>query len=257
MSSAQNLFDLRLVRLRKDKAKQTLSAAIFLAQEIETVLWQRVGQLNRSLSSVLVLGCPTGYLAEQVTHLIPNVIYSDENRETLPFQDNAFDLVIDGFGLHWVNDLPKAFVEVQRVLRPQGAFLAGFLGEHTLHELRQVLIKTDLSFFSGAYARVSPFLKLQTLSELLMAIGFQNPVVDHEEIEAHYSSLFSLIDDLRNMGETNCLNRPSIPFRRDYFIQADQIYAELYAAPREKIRATFDTVYLLAENRKGDIRSSS
>lgn len=245
------LFDCRLHALKKEKAKHTLAQAIFLVQEIENTLWQRVEQLKRHFDSICILGCPAGYLTQQFANATPNTPYTEApivDRETLPFQTSSFDLVIDGFGLHWVNNVPLALLEVSRVMVPGGVYLAGFLGEHTLKELRQVLIKTDLSFFHGAYARVSPFLKLQTISELLMAVGFLNPVVDHEELEVHYPSLSDLALDLRRMGETNCLIGKEAPYRRNYLQKADSIYNELYATQQGKIKATFDCVYLIAEN---------
>lgn len=254
------LFDRRLHALKKNKAQHTLAEASFLAEEIENTLWQRVDQLKRPFNSVCILGCPLGNFKQQFTNASPNTPYTEAlsvDRETLPFQSQSFDLVIDGFGLHWVNNIPQALLEVRRIMAPGGVYLAGFLGEHTLKELRQVLIKTDLSFFSGAYARVSPFLKLQTISELLMAVGFHNPVVAHEELEVHYPSLFELVLDLRRMGETNCLTGKEAPYRRNYFKKADSIYKELYTIRQENIKATFDCVYLIAENTKGDIRKES
>lgn len=252
MTKNTQIFNTRLHALKKEKAKHTIAQAIFLAEEIENVLWQRVERLNRPFSSVCVLGCPTGILMHHLTQRYPKILWVDaENptptRETLPFQNNSFDLVIDGFGLHWVNDVPKALLEASRIMKPDGLYLAGFLGEHTLKELRQTLIKTDLSFFSGAYPRVSPFLKLQTISELLMAVGFRNPVVDHEELEVHYPSLFKLILDLRRMGETSCFKDHRTPFKRRYFQTAQAFYHELFATTQGKIKATFDCVYFVSE----------
>jgi SAM-dependent methyltransferase len=264
MMRNNQIFNSRLHALKKEKAKHTFAQATFLAQEIEHVLWQRIEKLRRHFDSICILGCPTGYLMQQVTQKYPKVVCAESaagvsliDREALPFQNSSFDLVIDGFGLHWVNDFPRALLEVSRVIVPGGLYFAGFLGEHTLNELRQVLIKTDLTFFSGAYARVSPFLKLQTVSELLMVVGFLNPVVDHEELEVHYPSLFQLITDLRRMGETNCLLDKQAPFKRNYFQKAQSIYAELFSTTQGKIKATFDCVYLVAENRKRDMRKAS
>lgn len=56
----------------------------------------------------------------------------------LPFADASFDLVFSSMAIHWINDIPKLFTEIRRVLKPDGAFLAAFLGGDTLDELKCV-----------------------------------------------------------------------------------------------------------------------
>jgi SAM-dependent methyltransferase len=51
--------------------------------------------------------------------------------ETLPFDDQSFDLVLGHAVLHHIPDLPRAFREFGRVLRPGGRVL--FCGEPSLH----------------------------------------------------------------------------------------------------------------------------
>ncbi len=49
--------------------------------------------------------------------------------ETIPYEDNSFDLVIGHAVLHHIPDVPTAFREVLRVLKPGGRFV--FAGEPT------------------------------------------------------------------------------------------------------------------------------
>ncbi len=49
--------------------------------------------------------------------------------ETIPYEDNSFDLVIGHAVLHHIPDVPAAFREVLRVLKPGGRFV--FAGEPT------------------------------------------------------------------------------------------------------------------------------
>ncbi|GAA3014839.1 class I SAM-dependent methyltransferase [Actinokineospora diospyrosa] len=49
--------------------------------------------------------------------------------ERLPYDDNTFDLVVGHAVLHHIPDLPTAFAEVRRVLKPGGRFV--FAGEPT------------------------------------------------------------------------------------------------------------------------------
>jgi ubiquinone/menaquinone biosynthesis C-methylase UbiE len=68
--------------------------------------------------------------------------------ESLPFEDNSFDVVYVRQVLHHANDLAKFCKEVQRVLKPNGVFIATrehvlssendlqtFLNNHPLHHL--------------------------------------------------------------------------------------------------------------------------
>lgn len=68
--------------------------------------------------------------------------------ETLPFEDSSFDLVFCRAVLHHANDLKAFCMEVNRVLKPEGVFLAirehvisrkedlpSFLESHPLHHL--------------------------------------------------------------------------------------------------------------------------
>ena len=45
----------------------------------------------------------------------------------LPFDDEAFDVVLSSLNLNWVNDLPRALSEVRRVLKPDGVFVGALL----------------------------------------------------------------------------------------------------------------------------------
>jgi SAM-dependent methyltransferase len=47
--------------------------------------------------------------------------------EELPFEDESFDLVLGHAVLHHIPDLPRAFAEIERVLRPGGSIV--FAGE--------------------------------------------------------------------------------------------------------------------------------
>lgn len=46
----------------------------------------------------------------------------------LPFPANTFDLAVSSLNLHWVNDLPQALREIQRVLKPDAPFIGAMLG---------------------------------------------------------------------------------------------------------------------------------
>ncbi len=60
----------------------------------------------------------------------------DVDGATLPFEDESVDIVTSSLSMHWINNLPALFKEVNRVLRRDGAFIGAMFGGETLFELR-------------------------------------------------------------------------------------------------------------------------
>jgi hypothetical protein len=70
-------------------------------------------------------------------------------------------------------------------------------------------------------------------------------VADVDSVTVRYDHLFALMRDLRAMGATNALVQRSktLP-RRALFLRAAEIYAEKFADPDGRVRATFEFVWL-------------
>ena len=75
--------------------------------------------------------------------------------------------------------------------------------------------------------------------------GLALPVTDVDRIVVRYGSAFALMQDLRRMGATNILlERRRTPTRRATMLRMAQIYAERFADADDRIRATFDVIWL-------------
>jgi SAM-dependent methyltransferase len=72
-------------------------------------------------------------------------------------QDQSFDLVVSALSLHWVNDLPGALIQIRRVLKPDGLFIATCWAGARWTELRQSLLAAEEEIRGGAANRVSPY----------------------------------------------------------------------------------------------------
>jgi len=165
--------------------------------------------------------------------------------EALPFAAGSLDLVASLLALHAVNDLPGALVQIRRALRPDGLFIGCLLAGQSLNELRQVLLAAEVEASGGASPRVAPFADLRGLGSLLQRAGFALPVVDSESVTVRYGDLFGLLRDLRAMGWANALiERSRKPLRRSVLLRAAEIYAERFADPDGRVRATFEIVWL-------------
>ena len=64
--------------------------------------------------------------------------YAVATVESLPFADESFDAVIANHMLFHVEDRPRAFAEIRRVLRPRGTFVGTAIGRGHLRELRRL-----------------------------------------------------------------------------------------------------------------------
>jgi hypothetical protein len=71
------------------------------------------------------------------------------------------------------------------------------------------------------------------------------PVADNVVLTAEYRDLIHLMHDLQAMGETNAMqDRLRHPTRRAIFARAQQIYADHFALPSGRLKATYELVCL-------------
>jgi malonyl-CoA O-methyltransferase len=123
--------------------------------------------------------------------------------ESLPLADASLDLVWSNLALQWLNDLPGAFAEVRRVLRPGGLFMFTSFGPDTLKELRAAWAAVD------AASHVSPFLDMHDVGDLLMQARFADPVMDVEHLTLTYTDARQLMRELKGIGAHNAtIDRP-------------------------------------------------
>jgi SAM-dependent methyltransferase len=232
-----------------------------LMDRVAAELADRLAAIMRRFALAADIGSPTAAVGRalrssaQVDTLI-GVAASDRlgqdagptiraDEEALPFKDAALDLVVSALGLQFVNDLPGTLLQIRRALKPDGLFLAAFLGEATLTELRQAFAAAESEIEGGLSPRVAPFVDVRTLGGLLQRAGFALPVVDRDTLTARYDSAFALMQDLRRMGATNVLiERRRTPLRRATLMRAAEIYAARFADQDRRVRATFDVVWV-------------
>ena len=68
--------------------------------------------------------------------LPPARLHLDEEALLKVIPRNSQDAVMSCLGLHWVNDLPGALIQIREALVPDGVFLGAMFGGDTLFELR-------------------------------------------------------------------------------------------------------------------------
>jgi len=252
------IFNREHVRLHRGRAAAHFHDHAFLMEEVADRLRERVEEIKRRFSCVLDLGCHTGQMGSllktdtlisaDISHSMVaqasglRVVAEEEN---LPFAPMSFDLVVSNLSLHWVNDLPGAMIQIHNSLKPDGLFLASMLGGDTLYELRDALMLAEIELLGGVSPRVSPFADVKDLGSLLQRANFALPVADSDTITVTYSDPWSLLKDLRGMGEGNAIMQRIQSFTsRRVLMRAMEIYGEKYRQADGKIPATFQVLYM-------------
>src|SRR5438270_439155 len=248
------VFDRALLRRRRERAR-ALGPETFLIDRVAADLAERFGAVLRQFELAVDLGTPTDAVRAALVGnasigrliaagpLPEGDIVADE--EALPFRDGSLDLLVSALALQFVNDLPGTLIQVRRALKPDGLFLASMLGGDTLTELRQAFAAAEAEIEGGVSPRVAPFTDVRAMAALLQRAGFALPVTDVERLTVRYSSPFILLGELRRMGATNVLTeRRRTPLRRATLKRMADIYAQRFADPDGKIRATFEIIWL-------------
>jgi len=255
MTESPIIFDRLLQRRRRLRA--AASPANFLLDHVADELADRLSVVLRRFDVAIDLGTPGDAVRIALRRLgaVGMIVGADvfargkpfivTDEEALPFRDASLDLVVSGLALHFANDLPGVLTQIRRALKPDGLFVAAFLGGETLTELRQAFAEAESEMEAGASPHVAPFADLRQLGALLQRAGFALPVTDVERVTVRYGSAFDLMHDLRRMGAANMLvARRRVPLRRTTLMQMANIYARRFADGDGRIRATFDILWL-------------
>ncbi|OCF38005.1 hypothetical protein I317_03966 [Kwoniella heveanensis CBS 569] len=156
------------------------------------------------------------------------------------------EAVVSAGGLHWVGDIVGALTQVRHVLKPDGVFVGAVLGGDTLFELRTSLQLAEQERRGGIANRVSPMINPTDAPSLLNRAGFTLTTIDVEDMTINYPSLWELMADLRDMGESNAILGRRTHVSRDVLLAAEAIYkAELYGNEDGSVPATFQIIFLI------------
>jgi len=203
-------------RSRFDQAARSFTSACFVHDEARRRLLERIAGLKIVPGAFVDLGSGLGAGAVALGREFPGarVIALDSSREMLrrsvagdytriaadvsrlPFRDGSVELLFANMVLPWARP-DRFFAEARRVLTADGVVMFSTLGPESLRELRLAWARADDAI------HVHGFFDAQTLGDLAVAAGLEEPVLDVDRLKVSYAELSAAIRDLRAMGSTN------------------------------------------------------
>jgi malonyl-CoA O-methyltransferase len=157
--------------------------------------------------------------------------------EQLPFATRSMHAILSNLMLYWCMDAELVLLEMKRILKTDGCLFFTTFGPDTFHELRACLQDINLP------GSLQPFLDMHDLGDLLLKIGFTNPVMDMEKITLTYSEFNHFLSDMVAWGEYDLFLHKAFKASKDYYITALNTAYERYRNEQNKLPVTFEIVY--------------
>jgi len=259
--------DKREVRRAFSKAAARYDASAVLQREVCSRMLERLDYIKLQPKRILDAGSGTGWGARQLAQRYPSsqmvaldiaigMLHAARGRsgwwqklfggakqlqlcadvEALPLAANSVGMVWSNLAVQWCNDLPAAFAEMHRVLKPEGLLMFSTFGPDTLKELRQAFKGVD------GHNHLNRFADMHDIGDMLIHSGFAEPVMDMELITLTYDDVRGVLQDLKTIGAHNATAG------RGHGLMGKNAWARLlenYERLRNngKLPATFEMVY--------------
>lgn len=130
--------------------------------------------------------------------------YIAASLKVVPLAAQSVDLVWSNAALHWLDDLPDTFKELNRVLSIGGLLMFSLFGPDTLKELRQAVGAID----AQAAARMQAFTDMHDVGDMLVHAGFSDPVMDMETVTLTYADPWQALHELQRAGSVAAVALP-------------------------------------------------
>lgn len=120
--------------------------------------------------------------------------FKEIDAQSIPFEDESFDVVIANHMLYHVPDRPKAIAEIKRVLKPGGTLIATTVGENHMKEMMGWYARVHVSKIWDSFA--SPFTLENGMEQL--RLYFSRVTLSRYEDNLIVTELQPLMDYLRS-----------------------------------------------------------
>lgn len=188
-------------------------------------------------------------MTQAAAQRLPGALPCDGDASKLPFADATFAAVVSSNVYQWVADLPTAFGEGSRVLRPGGRFAVALFGEQTLCELRNAHRQAIAECGGERISHVQNFPTASEVAAALAGAGFCcRDFVAFPDIDWH-PDVPTLLRQLKQIGAGNAAaDRPKGMASREVMQRMITIYESMHRQA-EGVPATYEIICAIAEKR--------
>lgn len=225
------IFDRQKLIARRNKAVDYCKAFKHFKHIADDTI-ERISLIDNKFEFALDLGCRNGEFTKSFKQQYPEskVISTDISLEMLKsfdhdfkhqvdeenvitnlescdlsIRENHFDLIHFSLGLHWINNIQSFLKQINYLLKPNGVFIANFIGGGSLKKLRDELVAVETRFNHPHHPHVAPFIYFHHVSPLLQQAGFNDIIVDYHTIKLSYPTAYALMYEIKNIGESSIL----------------------------------------------------
>lgn len=198
------------------------AAARFILDDIAEDVIERLAFVRHVPGRALVLGDGTGMLAGTLSQQGSAIVNAGAYDLEQPWPVSGLDFIAVVGLLDAVNDLPGAMIHLRCALAPGGLAIVSFVGGASLPALRAAMLAAEPD---RPAARIHPLVDPRAAPQLLQRAGWKDPVVDTHALQVRYSSLATLVGDLRDQGLGNALARPASPLGKQARARAEAAFA--------------------------------
>lgn len=254
--------DKQQARKAFSRAALNYDEAAILQHEIGNRVIQRLDYVKLEPKRILDIGCGTGKMTDALMRRYPKaeIIALDfalpmlnktrkqgrifrrpkclcADLDFLPFAADSFDLIYSNASLQWSTRPQDTFIDLARILRPEGLLMFSSFGPHTLHELRTAWSDAD------NHDHVHGFIDMHDYGDMLVHAGFADPVMDAERITMTYKDIVAVMADLKVIGAANASTQrnPGLTGKKR-MKRAAKAY-EQFRTPKGELPATYEVVY--------------
>jgi len=150
--------------------------------------------------------------------------------------ENKFDLIISNFYLHLTNNFDILLKNISQSLNNNGFFIATLPSLECFKEIKDCMIRADIKTYGGAYKRFGNLYSIEMISQIMQKHDFKIPVIEKDILELRYNKFSSLLNDVRNLGNSYIYTDRKKTFEnKNYFKTIEDLYWNHYSYKNQLI----------------------
>jgi malonyl-CoA O-methyltransferase len=159
--------------------------------------------------------------------------------ENIPLKNHSVNYVFSNLALQWCDNLEAVFIDIKRLLNPNGQLIFSIFAPKTLQELKAAWSSVD------DYAHVNDFYDEAQLKQFLKSAGFETIAISQTLYTPHYESVLALMQELKHIGAHNVQAKRNRHCTSKTAMQQMITAYELHRVSG-KITASFDVFIVIA-----------